>query len=59
MAVNALVETPTLKVTLQVTELPVRFSTKVKVIRVEVQTGVPGAGFWVQVKPGGGTTVEE
>jgi len=58
-AVNRFVETPVLKVTVQKAELPVRFSMRVKVIGVELQTGVPGGGFWVQVKPGGGTTVVE
>ena len=58
-AVNTLVETPVLNVTVQKAELPVRFSIKVKLIAIELHTGVPGGGFWVQVKPGGGTTVEE
>ena len=52
-----MVVTPVKKVRLQLFDLLLIFSIKVKVMGVETQTVVPGTGFCEQVKPKGG--VEE
>ena len=45
ISVNWLVETPVENIRLQEFDLLLIFSINVKVIGVEAQTGVPGAGF--------------